>query len=120
NVSDVSVAIKAEDVAKFRELAILKNKGKDVTAGYSLYHIWQTAPNNGWSAWSSLGGKVKNVVVAANANGRLTAFALGEDDSVVNITTQMRIEIDINLRWWAIPSVDVYTLDKKRRNPSDS
>jgi len=22
----------------------------------ALWHIWQTAPNGGWSGWSSLGG----------------------------------------------------------------
>ena len=22
----------------------------------ALWHIWQTAPNNGWSGWASLGG----------------------------------------------------------------
>jgi hypothetical protein len=22
----------------------------------ALWHIWQTAPNNGWSSWASLGG----------------------------------------------------------------
>jgi hypothetical protein len=24
----------------------------------ALWHIWQTAPNNGWSAWASLGGVI--------------------------------------------------------------
>jgi hypothetical protein len=22
----------------------------------ALWHIWQTAPNNGWAKWASLGG----------------------------------------------------------------
>jgi hypothetical protein len=112
--TDASLAIKAEDVAKFRELAVLKDKGRDVAAGYALYHIWQTAPNNGWSGWASLGGKVKDIAVAANANGQLTAFAIGEDDSAINATTQMRIESEVNLRWWAIPAVDVRTREKHR------
>lgn len=23
-----------------------------------IWHIWQTAPNNGWSGWASLGGNI--------------------------------------------------------------
>jgi hypothetical protein len=24
----------------------------------ALWHIWQTAPNNGWSSWNTLGGQI--------------------------------------------------------------
>ncbi|MBY7125955.1 hypothetical protein ILS93_28305, partial [Bacillus sp. 16GRE42] len=27
-------------------------------ADRALWHIWQTAPNNGWSNWGSLGGTI--------------------------------------------------------------
>jgi hypothetical protein len=43
-----------------------------------LYHLWQTAPGNGWSAWDNLGGGIgpQFVLVGANADGRLEAFAV--------------------------------------------
>ncbi|WP_447600625.1 S8 family peptidase [Nitrospira sp. Nam80] len=37
----------------------------------ALWHKWQTAPNNGWSTWASLGGWVNQPVVTRNADGRL-------------------------------------------------
>ena len=43
-----------------------------------LYHLWQTAPGNGWSAWDNLGGGIgpQFLLVAANADGRLEVFAV--------------------------------------------
>jgi hypothetical protein len=32
----------------------------------ALWHIWQTAPNNGWSGWASLGGVIDQLFVGAN------------------------------------------------------
>ena len=46
-------------------------------ANVPLQHIWQTAPNNGWSGWDSLGGNVSGVVVAQNQDDRLEAFVVG-------------------------------------------
>lgn len=45
----------------------------------ALYHIWQTAPSSGWSAWSSLGGGIgpQFLLVVDNADGRLEVFAVG-------------------------------------------
>ena len=48
--------------------------------GPELGHIWQTAPNAGWSAWDSLGAPASAqflgaTAVARNADGRLEAFA---------------------------------------------
>jgi len=40
----------------------------------ALSHIWQTAPNNGWSSWFSLGGASVNIVVGRNGDGRLEVF----------------------------------------------
>ncbi|HYI46880.1 MAG TPA: matrixin family metalloprotease [Allosphingosinicella sp.] len=49
----------------------------------ALWHIWQTAPNNGWSAWASLGGVItSNPTVISNADGRLQVFARGTDNAV--------------------------------------
>jgi hypothetical protein len=50
----------------------------------SLWHIWQTAPNNGWSAWDNLDGGVGAhfVLVIANSDGRLEAFAITPTDTV--------------------------------------
>jgi len=44
-----------------------------------LWHIWQTAPNNGWSGWGSLGfppasSAIWAAAVGRNANGVLDAF----------------------------------------------
>jgi hypothetical protein len=33
----------------------------------ALYHKWQTAPNNGWSGWASMGGKIDLLAVGQNA-----------------------------------------------------
>lgn len=33
----------------------------------ALWHMWQTAPNNGWSGWESLGGWIDRLAMAQNA-----------------------------------------------------
>ena len=43
----------------------------------ALWHMWQTAPNNGWSGWYSMGGWIDMLDVARNADGRLEIFARG-------------------------------------------
>ena len=48
----------------------------------ALWHIWQTAPNNGWSGWNSLGGWIHLIKVATNADGRLEVFARGGDGAL--------------------------------------
>ncbi|MEU2064782.1 matrixin family metalloprotease [Streptomyces sp. NPDC013455] len=49
----------------------------------ALWHIWQTAPNNGWSGWASLGGGIQGApCVGRNADGRLEAFARGLDGAL--------------------------------------
>ncbi len=46
----------------------------------SLWHMWQTAPNNGWSGWSGLSGRmVGGPVVGQNKDGRLEVFVKGTD-----------------------------------------
>jgi hypothetical protein len=52
----------------------------------ALWHNWQTAPNNGWSGWGSLGGVLtSNIAVASNADGRLEAFVRGTDSALWHI-----------------------------------
>jgi hypothetical protein len=52
----------------------------------SLQHLWQTAPNNGWSGWAGLGGSgLEAPVVLANLDGRLEAFALDGDGGLVHL-----------------------------------
>jgi acylphosphatase len=51
----------------------------------ALWHIWQTAPNNGWSGWESLGGWITTPVVAQNADGRLEVFVRGSDGALWHI-----------------------------------
>lgn len=48
----------------------------------ALWHKWQTAPNNGWSGWSSLGGWIDGPVTARNADGRLEVFVIGSDHAL--------------------------------------
>lgn len=54
-------------------------------ANRAVWHIWQTAPNNGWSGWASLGGWVDAIKSARNADGRLEVFARGADAAVWHI-----------------------------------
>ena len=50
------------------------------TSDNALWHIWQTAPNNGWSNWDRLGGAMVGAPVAIeNADGRLEVFVRGTD-----------------------------------------
>src|ERR1051326_4750356 len=46
--------------------------------GPELSHAWQTSPNNGWSAWASLGAPAAQflgaIAAAVNADGRVEAF----------------------------------------------
>ncbi len=51
----------------------------------ALHHIWQVAPNSGWSSWGSLGGTIDIVKVGLNQDGRLEAFARGTDNALWNI-----------------------------------
>lgn len=49
----------------------------------ALWHIWQTAPSNGWSGWASLGGVITSkVAVGKNADGRMEAFVRGTDGAL--------------------------------------
>ena len=44
----------------------------------ALFHIWQTAPDSGWSGWDSLGGEpAQPPAIGQNADGRLELFAIG-------------------------------------------
>jgi hypothetical protein len=60
-----------------------------VAADWQLYHIWQTAVNNGWSGWYSHGNGGARLgwppAVAASADGRLEVFAVGADGQLYHI-----------------------------------
>ncbi len=48
----------------------------------TIWQVWQTAPNDGWSDWKSLGHpsseiRLSNPCVARNQDGRLEVFAVG-------------------------------------------
>ncbi len=51
-------------------------------ANQALYEKMQTAPNNGWSGYSSLGGWIDLLEVGKNADGRLEVFVRGSDKAV--------------------------------------
>ncbi len=50
---------------------------------HRIWHIWQTAPNDGWSGWGTLGrpgfGTNVELDIGNNADGRLEVFAIGDD-----------------------------------------
>jgi hypothetical protein len=48
----------------------------------ALWHMWQVAPNNGWSGWESLGGWIDSPVISRNADGRLEIFVIGSDHAL--------------------------------------
>jgi hypothetical protein len=48
----------------------------------AVWHQTQTAPSNGWSGWSSLGGWVDMIEVGQNDDLRLELFARGSDGAV--------------------------------------
>jgi hypothetical protein len=48
----------------------------------AVWHLWQTAPSNGWSGWASLGGWVDIIKTGRNADGRLEIFARGSNGAL--------------------------------------
>jgi hypothetical protein len=63
-----------------------------IGADDALWHIWQTAPGNGWGTWSSLGRpsaprglRGVNLCVESNPNGRLEVFAKVGDGTLWHI-----------------------------------
>jgi predicted phage baseplate assembly protein len=51
----------------------------------ALWHIWQVAPNDGWSSWASLGGVLpvgSSLTAGRNQDGRLEVFGIGMDGAV--------------------------------------
>lgn len=54
--------------------------------GGALDHIFQTAPNNGWSSWQNLDGSLAGAPAAmTGVGGRLELFATGPDNSLRHI-----------------------------------
>jgi hypothetical protein len=43
-------------------------------------HLYQTAPNGGWSESYGLGGEAKEIAVSNNADGRIEIFYVGTND----------------------------------------
>ena len=60
-----------------RRLEVFITQDNQGWANVPLQHIWQTAPNNGWSGRDSRGGNVSGAVVTQNQDGRLEVFAIG-------------------------------------------
>lgn len=52
-----------------------------------LWHIWQTAPSNGWSAWAPIGDArfAGKPVVGRNSDGRLEVFVRGTDGYLYHV-----------------------------------
>ncbi|MGV1028287.1 MAG: zinc-dependent metalloprotease family protein [Dermatophilaceae bacterium] len=51
----------------------------------TIWHTWQTSPNNGWSAWASLfrsSDRLRNLAVSANADGRLEVVGTASNDTI--------------------------------------
>lgn len=71
------------------ELFGLAKDGQDQV---EIWHIWQTAPNNGWASWHSMGGPGSGVwsdgdslAVGASSDGRLELFASAFDGNLWHI-----------------------------------
>lgn len=53
------------------------------TPSGTVYHMWQTSPNGGWTPWSSMGGTAASEPVAVtNRTGGNTVFARFTDDNL--------------------------------------
>jgi hypothetical protein len=64
------------------EVFVTANQG--ASAG-SVYHLWQTAPNSGWSSLTSMGGTVRGMpTVGQNSDGRLEVFARQSDGQIAH------------------------------------
>src|SRR3546814_16918830 len=51
----------------------------------SLWHNYQTAPNNGWSGWQpfmTAADKLVTLAVGQNQDGRLEVFGVARDESL--------------------------------------
>ena len=52
----------------------------------AVWHVWRTAPSNGWSAWAWMDGpSLLTIKVASNADGRLEVFGTGLDNKIWHI-----------------------------------
>ena len=52
----------------------------------AVWHIWQTAPNNGWSGWASLAAAFpRSRWSSRNADLRLEVFVRGDDNALWHI-----------------------------------
>jgi hypothetical protein len=75
---------------RLRTLAVGRNADGRLevfgTAGDdTIWHTWQTAPSNGWSAWRpfhSAGDRLRTLAVGRNADGRLEVFGTAGDDTI--------------------------------------
>ena len=43
-----------------------------IGSDHALWQVWQTAPNNGWSGWASMGGWIDRMAVGMNAAAGVT------------------------------------------------
>ena len=67
-----------------------------------LDHQWQVAPSSAWNgSWDSIGGNVKEIWVANNADGRMDVFAIGSDDAVYH-QTQTAPNAPFNGDWYGL------------------
>jgi hypothetical protein len=52
----------------------------------ALWHIWQTASNNGWSGWATMGGGIADLLAPGrNQDGRLEVFVRGFDNGLWHV-----------------------------------
>ncbi len=76
----------------------------------ALWHIWQVAPNGGWSNWASHGTPpgttftFSGPAMAASADGRLELFICGDDNALWHI-------------WQVAPERRLVTVDLPRPSP---
>ncbi|MGW1875909.1 S8 family serine peptidase [Streptomyces sp. NPDC001975] len=74
---NVGAAVREASQSAVGRMEILARGGDQ-----AVWHKWQTALNNGWSEWASLGGWVDMITHGRNADGRMEIFARGADQAV--------------------------------------
>ncbi|GAC1410289.1 MAG: hypothetical protein NVSMB64_19350 [Candidatus Velthaea sp.] len=73
-----SVSLGSDNIFPLPGVMELMARGSDG----AVWHQTQTAPSNGWTGWSSLGGWVDMIEVAQNDDTRVEVFARGSDGAV--------------------------------------
>ncbi|NIM95763.1 MAG: putative baseplate assembly protein [Anaerolineales bacterium] len=88
------------------------------TESGKLWHIYQLAPNSGWSAWNDRGlpkanTKVSDLIVESNHDGRFEVFVRGSDNALFHIPQLLN---NAPLFWfWLTRGVPMWPVKDRRK-----